>query len=61
MSVPQKDRLEMSQRERDRLKVLHGVKEGQFTQVKAAAAAVVFKNVRPLLEEEGTAKSPGKR
>src|SRR5260370_41717235 len=36
MSVHCGDRIEMSQRERDRLKVLHGVKEGEYTQAKAA-------------------------
>jgi transposase len=36
MSVQRGDRIAMSQRERDRLKVLHGVKEGRFTQAKAA-------------------------
>src|SRR5712691_10459684 len=36
MSVQQGDRIAMSQRERDRLKVLHGVKEGQYSQAKAA-------------------------
>ena len=30
------DRIEMSQRERDRLRVLRDVKEGRFSQVKAA-------------------------
>src|SRR5262249_52781080 len=36
MSVQQEDRIEMSQRERDRLKVLHVVKQGLYTQAKAA-------------------------
>lgn len=36
MCVQQEDRIEMSQRERDRLKVLHGVQQGQFSQAKAA-------------------------
>jgi len=36
MSVQQKDRIEMSQQERDRLKVLHGVQQGQYSQAKAA-------------------------
>ena len=36
MCVQHGDRIEMSQRERDRLKVLHGVKAGQYTQAKAA-------------------------
>lgn len=30
------DRIEMSQRERDRARILHGVEEGRFTQAKAA-------------------------
>jgi len=30
------DRIEMSQRERDRLRVLRDVKDGRFSQVKAA-------------------------
>jgi hypothetical protein len=36
MSVQRGDRIAMSQRDRDRLKVLHGVQEGRFTQAKAA-------------------------
>ena len=36
MSVQQKDRIEMSQQERDRLKVLHSVQQGQYSQAKAA-------------------------
>ena len=32
----QGDRIEMSQRERDRLRVLRDVEEGRFSQVKAA-------------------------
>ena len=36
MCVQHGDRIEMSQRERDRLKVLHGVKARQYTQAKAA-------------------------
>jgi len=35
MSVQQKDRIEMSRQERDRLKVLHGVQPGQYSQAKA--------------------------
>lgn len=36
MGVQEGDRIEMSQRERDRLKVLHGVADGRYSQVKAA-------------------------
>ena len=36
MSVQYGDRIEMSQQERDRLKVLHGVEQGQYSQAKAA-------------------------
>jgi len=36
MSVRSGDRIEMSQRERDRLKVLHSLREGRFSQAKAA-------------------------
>lgn len=36
MSVHPRDRVEMSQRERDRLKVLHGVEQGLYSQAKAA-------------------------
>jgi transposase len=36
MSVHPRDRVEMSQRERDRLKVLHGIEQGLYSQVKAA-------------------------
>jgi transposase len=36
MSVQYGDRIEMSQQERDRLKVLHGVEQGQYNQAKAA-------------------------
>jgi transposase len=59
MSVQQEDRIEMSQRERDRLKVLHGVKEGQFTQAKAAQLlGLTARQVRRLqnrLDERGDA------
>jgi len=51
MSVPYGDRIEMSQRERDRLKVLHGVSEGQFTQAKAAQLlGLTVRQVRRLQE-----------
>jgi Helix-turn-helix domain len=36
MSVQRGDRVEMSQRERDRLRVLHGLQEDQYCQAKAA-------------------------
>lgn len=36
MSVHPRDRVEMSQRERDRLKVLHGIEQGLYSQAKAA-------------------------
>jgi transposase len=36
MSVQYGDRIEMSQQERDRLKVLHGVEQRQYSQAKAA-------------------------
>lgn len=37
MSVPGSDRIEMSQRERDILKVLHSVMSGERTQAEAAS------------------------
>ena len=59
MCVQQEDRIEMSQRERDRLKVLHGVKEGQYTQAKAAQLlGLTVRQVRRLqerLDEHGDA------
>jgi transposase len=59
MCVQQEDRIEMSQRERDRLKILHGVKEGQFTQAKAAQLlGLTARQVRRLqyrLDERGDA------
>jgi transposase len=59
MSVQQRDRIEMSQRERDRLKVLHGVKQGQYTQAKAAELlGLTVRQVRRLqerLEKRGDA------
>jgi len=59
MSVLEKDRIEMSQRERDRLKVLHGVQQGQFTQAKAAQLlGLSVRQVRRLqtrLEQAGDA------
>ena len=36
MACNEGDRIAMSQRERDRLQVLHGVQEGQHTQAEAA-------------------------
>jgi len=51
MSVQCGDRIEMSQRERDRLKVLHGVKEGEYTQAKAAQLlGLTVRQVRRLQE-----------
>jgi transposase len=51
MSVQDGDRIEMSQRERDRLKVLHGVQQGQFTQAKAAQLlGLTVRQVRRLQE-----------
>ena len=51
MSVQGGDRIEMSQRERDRLKVLHGVKEGEYTQAKAAQLlGLTVRQVRRLQE-----------
>jgi transposase len=51
MGVQQGDRIEMSQRERDRLKVLHGVQQGQFTQAKAAQLlGLTVRQVRRLRE-----------
>ena len=59
MSVQQKDRIEMSQRERDRLKVLHGVEQGQYSQAKAAELlSLTVRQVRRLqqrLDERGDA------
>jgi transposase len=57
MSVLYGDRIEMSQRERDRLKVLHGIEQGQFTQAKAAQLlGLTVRQVRRLqerLDEDG--------
>lgn len=51
MSVQCGDRIAMSQRERDRLKVLHGVKEGEYTQAKAAQLlGLTVRQVRRLQE-----------
>jgi transcriptional regulator with GAF, ATPase, and Fis domain len=36
MNMQHKDRIEMSQHERDRLQVLQGLHQGQYTQAKAA-------------------------
>ena len=59
MSVQCGDRIVMSQRERDRLKVLHGLKAGQFSQAKAAQLlGLTPRQVRRLqerLEERGDA------
>ena len=59
MSVQQKDRIEMSQQERDRLKVLHGVAQGQYSQAKAAELLnLTVRQVRRLqrrLDEQGDA------
>lgn len=59
MSVQHGDRIEMSQRERDRLKVLHGVEQGQFTQAKAAQLlGLTVRQLRRLqerLDEQGDA------
>ncbi len=59
MSVQQKDRIEMSQCERDRLKVLHGVQQGQYSQAKAAQLlGLTVRQVRRLqrrLHERGDA------
>ncbi len=59
MSVQQKDRIEISQQERDRLKVLHGVQQGQYTQAKAAQLLkLTVRQVRRLqrrLHEHGDA------
>jgi transposase len=59
MSVLNGDRIAMSQRERDRLKILHGVQEGQFSQAKAAQLlGLTVRQVRRLqqrLHEDGDA------
>jgi transposase len=59
MSVHSKDRIEMSQQERDRLKVLHGVEQGQYSQAKAAQLLnLTVRQVRRLqqrLREHGDA------
>ena len=60
MSVQQKDRIEMSQRERDRLKVLHGVKQGLYTQAKAAQLlGLTARQVRRLQQRLETAGDAG--
>ena len=57
MSVQYGDRIEMSQEERDRLKVLHGVQQGQYSQAKAAQLLdLTVRQVRRLqerLEDKG--------
>ncbi len=57
MSVQYGDRIEMSQQERDRLKVLHGVQQGQYSQAKAAQLLdLTVRQVRRLqqrLKEKG--------
>jgi len=51
MSVQYGDRIEMSQRERDRLKVLHGVQQGLHSQAKAAQLlGLTVRQVRRLQE-----------
>lgn len=59
MSVHSRDRIEMSQQERDRLKVLHGVEQGQYSQAKAAQLLhLTVRQVRRLqqrLREHGDA------
>jgi len=59
MSVHPRDRVEMSQRERDRLKVLHGIEQGLYSQVKAAQLLhLTVRQVRRLqrrLEVDGDA------
>jgi transposase len=59
MSVHPKDRVEMSQRERDRLKVLHGIEQGLYSQAKAAELLhLTVRQVRRLqrrLEDDGDA------
>jgi transposase len=51
MSVQDGDRIEMSQRERDRLKVLHGVQQGLHSQAKAAQLlGLTVRQVRRLQE-----------
>jgi transposase len=51
MSVQYGDRIEMSQRERDRLKVLHGVQQGLHSQAKAAQLlGMTVRQVRRLQE-----------
>jgi Homeodomain-like domain len=65
MSVQCGDRIEMSQRERDRLKVLHCVKEGGYTQAKAAQLlGLTVRQVRRLQErlpERGDEASENRR
>ena len=59
MSVHSRGRIEMSQQERDRLKVLHGVEQGQYSQAKAAQLLnLTVRQVRRLqqrLREHGDA------
>ena len=59
MRVHSRDRIEMSQQERDRLKVLHGVEQGQYSQAKAAQLLnLTVRQVRRLqqrLREHGDA------
>ena len=57
MSVLPQDRIEMSQRERDRLKVLHGIQTGLYSQAKAAQLlSLTVRQVRRLqrqLQQQG--------
>jgi len=51
MCVPYGDRIEMSQRERDRLRVLHGIQHGQYSQAQAAQLLrLTVRQVRRLQE-----------
>ena len=54
------ERIALSQRERDRLKVLHEVEQKQLTQVAAATRLkVTDRQVRRLLQRIARARRPG--
>jgi hypothetical protein len=61
----EQERMELSQRERDRLKVLHEVEEGHLTQVEASARlTLTARQVRRLqrrVEAEGDRGAPADR
>jgi transposase len=60
MGVPARDRIEMSQRERDRLKVLHQLNEGRCSQAKAAELlGLTARQVRRLQQRQSAQGDAG--